>query len=121
MLNRRRVVATIWALTIGAVLSLTLALLTAPAYPHQAPTGWSYDAPCCSGTDCHPIPETDVQLQPDGSYMVLATREIFMPPGRPTVLPIRNWRWSKDQSFHRCNPPTGGGYSYCLYVPQPSI
>lgn len=36
------------------------------AYAHQAPTGWAYDASCCSGKDCAPA---ETRMSPEGLQM----------------------------------------------------
>jgi len=106
---------------------LLAAILLAPnwATAHYAPSGWMYPQECCSGTDCHPIADTDVRLNPDGSYTILATGEVFFAPGH---VPIstgssqkRPFRWSQDERFHRCNrrPDDPTSDTFCLFVPQP--
>jgi hypothetical protein len=105
-------------------IAITAAALAAamPACAHQASSGWTYPVECCSGTDCHEIPSGAVRLNPDGSYTVLATGEVFVSPGRISAgSSARAFRWSQDEHFHRCNrsPNVDASYTYCLFVPQP--
>ena len=87
--------------------------------------GWMYPPECCSGTDCHQIADTDVKLNRDGSYTVIATGEVFYAPGKIPIStgpqPARAYRWSQDEHFHRCNrdPDDAQSYTFCLFVPQP--
>ncbi len=81
-------------------------LAVSPAAAHS----W-YDARCCAGRDCHPVPCEDLSLAKDGSV-------IFRPTGVPffkeNVLP------SRDAQCHICTskPERNAGYGYCAYVLQ---
>ena len=77
-----------------------------PASAHS----W-YDARCCSGHDCHPVPCEDLRALSDGSAVFLPTGVPFF---RENVLP------SKDAQCHICTsrPATDSGYGYCAYLMQ---
>lgn len=81
------------------------------AEPHTAPTGWSYDASCCSSIDCYQAPSGDVRETKRG--YLLSSGELI-PYGD------RRIRRSRDEFFHECKP--GGDpaskMSFCLYVPD---
>jgi hypothetical protein len=95
------------------------------ALAHPAQTGWDYPKECCSGNDCHEISAQDVALNQDGSYTVVATGEVFSPPGRMPISSgprsTRPYRWSEDEHFHRCNrdPSDASSHTFCLFVPRP--
>jgi hypothetical protein len=100
------------AITVASLLAgLVLVASHGVVWPHDAPTGWSYDASCCSGIDCAQAPAHDVKETPAG--YTLSTGEVI-PYGDHRV------RRSKDEFFHECKP--GGDmssrHSFCLYVPD---
>jgi hypothetical protein len=121
------VAVTIWVL--GAM----------PALAHHAPSGFAYPAECCKGTDmggdCKPIPSDAVHANSDGSYTIVASKEVFYEPGFAPIVQSfspggsmtsvhgREWRLSPDGQFHRCfmdvNEPAAG--TYCLYVVPPGV
>lgn len=74
------------------------------AWPH----GW-YDSWCCSDHDCHPAPNAQVEMTPDG-YKV--TPE---PGGNTYLIPLSGRRDSQDGDYHVCI--TSYGEPRCLYVP----
>lgn len=98
-------------LAVGVAALAILSISTRHAWPHDAPTGWSYDAACCSGLDCAQAPKEDVKETPAGYE--LSTGEII-PYGD------RRIRRSRDEFFHECKP--GGDMSsprsFCLYIPD---
>lgn len=81
------------------------------AYAHTAPTGWQYDASCCSGMDCQQAPAGDVKETPEGYR--LSTGELIPYNDRRVKL-------SKDEFFHECKPAgdMSSPHSFCLYVPD---
>lgn len=100
-----------------------------PAFPHQAPMGWSYDRSCCSGKDCHQIDDASVSegamgytvtLTPDQHHQLMQPRTFFVEHGSERIRP------SPDGRYHACITMEGewfangaviGGYLVCLYVP----
>lgn len=100
------------AALIGAALIIATVLLIWPVRAHEAPTGWQYDASCCSSIDCGQAPAGDVTETPDG-YFLQSNGELI-PYGDPRI------KRSKDEFFHECKPggiPTSKR-SFCLYVPD---
>lgn len=78
------------------------------AYPHDAPSGWSYEMRCCSLADCRQVPANSIAETPQG-YVIRRTGE---------VIPYSDARIrdSKDEHFHWCS--VGGsdtGKTLCLY------
>lgn len=43
-----------WVAIVFLVVAIVL-LLISLAYPHDAPSGWSYPTFCCSKSDCRPV------------------------------------------------------------------
>jgi hypothetical protein len=90
--------------------TVVLLLIQSIAYAHEAPTGWQYDASCCSGIDCQQAPAGDVKETSEGYR--LSTGE---------VIPYndRRVKMSKDEFFHECKPAgdMSSPRSFCLYVP----
>jgi hypothetical protein len=103
-----------------------LLLLGQPVAAHEAPSGWTYSAECCSSTDCSPVPDTairevqggfSVELRPGEHPMLRPGHEpltIFVPHGDPRIQP------SGDGQKHACIS-MGGGYLYCLYLPPGGV
>lgn len=97
-------------LIVGTFIAIGVMICTpAPAFGHDAPTGWSYDGSCCAGVDCEPVPMTEIEVTADGYR--------YKPTGE--VIPFGQARKSGDQDFHRCrfdheNPLSK---TRCLYAP----
>lgn len=97
------------ALGVGFTLAVVLGWCVA-AGAHEAPSGWAYDAACCSGRDCRPVTPGEVTAGPRG-FEVAPTGEII-PYGD------RKLRPSGDGTTHRCM--VGGNATsptICIYVP----
>lgn len=105
-----------------------LALVSSPAFPHDAiptaakPLGWSYPYSCCSDYDCRrvgdnaPLPEA---AKGDGVF-VTETVEGYVINTTKEVIPHSDGRIkeSPDGYFHWCS--SGGavtGRTLCLFVP----
>ena len=84
-----------------------------PAHGHSAPSGWEYPTDCCSGRDCFPIPEAELEATPVG-WRVRAT-------GETLDYHDRNVRPSGDGRFHRCSQDgKPEGRTLCLFIPARS-
>lgn len=100
---------------------LALAALATCAEAHEAPSGWRYDAICCSNRDCAEIPDHAVQERPDGYHVTLRPEEHFMVRAGTVFRETRAYshgrlRDSPDGRFHACI----NSYTQkliCLYVP----
>jgi hypothetical protein len=90
--------STAWTV-IGVVIILTL-LLIAHAFAHS----W-YPSDCCSGTDCKPVPASDIQELPGGCFVYKPTGNQFC--GSQV-------RVSQDKDWHVCISPSTGN-SLCLF------
>ena len=108
--------------TVAAIGGLYLVLAAAvfvlwpgAAWPHS----W-YDASCCSGVDCHPIPVQGVRVTPGGWEVTIeAGAHPFVKEKRTEFLP---WddpriRRSLDGDFHACVTPVMGRF-LCFYTPD---
>jgi len=73
-----------------------------------------YDAQCCSGDDCAPVPDGAVTEGPDGYTLPNGG---LVPYGSPKI------RFSPDGQYHWCHsvPINGEPFTYCLYVPGRGI
>lgn len=91
---------------------LLAAALAAPAFPaaaHQAPSGWRYDAICCSNQDCRPISAREVEATARG-WRIKRTG---------ALVPFSQARQSKDGAFHWCTVDgSDNGKTICLYAPD---
>lgn len=98
------------ALAVSGILAgIVLIGLHGKAYPHQAPTGWTFDSRCCGNGDCYPVQTDAIKEGPDG-YHIQSTGEVI-PYQSTKVLP------SPDGLPYRCS--TAGsvmGVTYCIYV-----
>jgi hypothetical protein len=95
----------------GAALA---ALTPSLGLAHSAPAGWHYDAWCCSGRDCAPIPEDEVRITPEGYLVTIpaeSTRDRLQ-----KLFPYDKVRMSGDGQYHACILPGSGDFR-CLYVP----
>lgn len=81
--------------------------LLSTAQAHEAPSGWHYDAACCSNQDCSELPENQTPKPLDGGNWQLTTGEIVE---RSKV------KFSPDGKYHLCRFSSTGGV-ICLYVP----
>ncbi|WP_438749726.1 hypothetical protein [Pararhizobium sp. O133] len=87
-----------------------LGLIPHTAAAHDAPSGWRYDASCCSGIDCRQISSASLKERPDGYFITIGNE----------VVPYNDRRIhdSPDGYVHWCT--IGGrdnGRTICLYVP----
>lgn len=101
-------------------LTLALCLLASPALAHEAASGWAYPFECCSGDDCYEITSDEVTPNRDGSYTILKSSEIFLPPD---AVGGKNFKWSPDGRFHRCtySKKNDSTQTICLFIPQPGV
>jgi hypothetical protein len=74
---------------------------------HDAPSGWAYDAACCSDRDCAPLPEGSVQERADG-FLLKTTGELV---GRDKA------KRGQDEYYHLCRSVYSKAI-YCIYLPQ---
>jgi hypothetical protein len=113
-------------LTVCAFIWLLL-LFTAVknAFPHDAPSGWTYDGKCCSGYDCRPVDgpgprHHTIQVYENnmGDYVV------DFDSGRSETI-LRNdarVNRSRDGNYHICTTQgKDDGRILCLYVPTPGV
>ena len=106
------------AVLILVVLGFAVSFLAGAAFGHQAPSGWTYDAACCSDRDCTALRFGRVTLGPEGWIVRIEEGEHHYFPGATTVVvPYgdRRLRRSGDTEFHGCLDRTGR--LLCLYVP----
>ena len=96
-----------------------LALLSAPAFAHDAkptaakPLGWSYPFSCCSGYDCRAVSQTSISERPEG-YVIKGTGEVVAYSDKR----IKN---SPDGEYHWCSVAgANDGKTICLFVPPQS-
>ncbi len=93
---------------------LVLALCAGqPAFAHDAQSGWGYPLDCCSGIDCFPIRNTDIEAIDEG-YRIKATSEVI-------PYASRKIKSSGDGGYHRRS--FGGAEAastICLFVPAGS-
>ena len=107
----KRILAFLGVILLGVLLADSI------VRAHEAPTGWAYDAWCCSDRDCRRVQAGEVTFEtaPAAGYRVRASGvNEFIPLGDPRI------RQSGDQDMHFCI--VGGGRSEipptvrCLYV-----
>jgi hypothetical protein len=91
-----------------------VAVLPSLALPHSALQGWHYDPWCCSGRDCHPIPNDEVRITP-GGYLVTIPAESTS-ERLQKLFPYDKVRMSGDGQYHACIVPGSDDFR-CLYVP----
>jgi len=88
--------------------------MTRPAWPHDAPRGWSYPFSCCSGYDCREVRKSAIGERPSG-YVINGTGEVI-PYGDSRV------KESPDGEFHWCSVAgKDDGKTICLFVPPRSF
>lgn len=86
-------------------IALVILLYPHPAHGHEAVTGWSYPAHCCSDSDCsHAIRAI---RNPDGSLTVTTKH------GTATFPASFKYEPSPDGLIHACFTSTT---LYCLYL-----
>ncbi|ESY57302.1 MULTISPECIES: hypothetical protein [unclassified Mesorhizobium] len=115
-----RLVFSMFVTPIFAIAMLAMAVLTAPAFAHDAkptaakPQGWSYPFACCANYDCRTTHTGEVLEKPEG-YVIAGTGE---------VVPMSDKRVkdSPDGDFHWCAHQAGldAGKTICLFVPPRS-
>ena len=89
---------------------LGLFLLSSFASAHDAPSGWSYPASCCSNFDCRTVAAADISERPQG-FIVNATGE---------TIPYKDVRvrQSPDGEYHWCSVNgSRSGRTIGLFVP----
>ena len=108
-------------MTRAAAILAAIAALTLPAAAHQAPSGFAYDASCCSGQDCAPVPNDAIREAPGGYAVRIrpgshpfvpegsSPLEAFVPHGDSRIRP------SGDGGKHACVSPSR--YVLCVYLP----
>lgn len=110
-------------LTIAATSAVLTVCVTVPPFQaaaHTAASGWQYDTVCCSGMDCHEIPDSAVSATSDGYQVTIQPGQhpfITDKTGpRTYVVPYSKARQSKDEHFHLCIRPSDQNF-LCLYAP----
>lgn len=114
-----------------ALLALALiawALIAPAQVDHFGPDHW-YDASCCSGRDCAPIPMRAVTITPEGYHVRLTSADHpHVPEGVVLERVFRDAeiRLSQDGQYHACvaifedywgnAASTTDGFIRCLYV-----
>lgn len=107
---------------------LFLSLIASTANAHDAPTGWRYDAWCCSGStggsehagDCAPIPSKAVKPIKGGYQVTLHAGDHHMiTKDHVFFVPYQVVRQSGDDRYHSCFFPTEDTLR-CFYAPPQS-
>lgn len=98
-----------FALGLGILFTaLFLWLITPAADAHEAPTGWAYDATCCSNRDCRQASHDEVNEGPDG----------YTYRGQFVAYGDRRIRQSGDEFYHVCTiAGKPDGRVLCIYEP----
>src|SRR5262245_11857182 len=90
--------------------SIGIAALPAVSTAHDAPSGWTYDASCCSSVDCRQIPASTLTESPVG-YLISISHET-VPYGDKRI------KDSPDGLVHWCTiSGRDDSRTICLYVP----
>jgi hypothetical protein len=80
------------------------------ARPHEAPSGWSYPASCCSNRDCAEVPPTAIK-EGQGGVTILST-------GETLAYGDTRLKDSPDGAVHVCRPPNSPkARTICLFLP----
>lgn len=91
-------------------IAMAMVVFPAMAFPHDAPSGWTYPSECCADFDCREVEASTIK-EGKGGYMVSKTgEEIPYNDAR-----VRN---SPDGEYHVCS--AGGvvtGKTICIFVP----
>lgn len=96
-----------------------LALLLAscePALAHQAPTGWTYPANCCSDKDCSMMERGQVEEVREG-YRVPSGEVIAHGDKRIKDSPDGRFHWCRLEGFEMGEHWI---HTLCLFVPPPA-
>jgi hypothetical protein len=112
-------VARVGAAVIGGALGLLLLGVLVVALAHQAPSGWSYDAACCSDSDCAMVPPGAIREASGGYAVEMVPRgsdpvRAFIPHGDERIRP------SGDEFRHACIGPHTRQV-ICIYVPAGAV
>ena len=102
-----------YRLLLVALVAIAVTLFIGKAWPHDAPSGWSYPYACCSGIDCRPVSSAWVKSTPRGWQL---------PTGETVGYRDSRIKPSPDGEFHWCS--TAGsdqGRTICLFVPPQSF
>lgn len=92
------------------LLAAAMLTLPAPAFAHDATSGWTYPLACCSDFDCREVADDAIEEGPQG-YVIKVTGEVVPMTSRK----VRN---SPDGVFHRCSVRgRDDGATICLFVP----
>lgn len=84
-----------------------------PTNAHDAPSGWTYDASCCSSIDCREISSSNLTEGPTG-YLISISNET-VPYGDKRI------KDSPDGMVHWCTiNGRNDSRTICLYVPPRS-
>ncbi|MBZ7926445.1 hypothetical protein LAC79_32240 [Ensifer adhaerens] len=93
---------------------LAFCLCSSAVAAHDAPSGWSYPAACCSNLDCREVSATEIDERNRG-FIVRATGELI-------PYSDRRLRRSPDGKYHRCSVNgSAHGRTICLFVPPRSF
>ena len=106
------------------ILAVFLALaIAAVAHAHNAPSGWQYDAACCSQRDCVPIAARFVRVGPEGFTVTIpaGAHPFVKDQALSFSMPHRSDRVrpSGDAEYHACINPWR--VPLCLYVPPGGV
>ncbi|AEH88168.1 hypothetical protein [Mesorhizobium opportunistum] len=99
------------ALAVSTMLAgLVLAGTHGRAWPHDAPSGWTYPFSCCSGVDCREVADADI-VEGARGYEIRKTGELI-PMSDAKIKP------SPDGRFHWCSVMgRDDSRTICLFVP----
>lgn len=94
------------------LIGIFLAATAVPAAAHDAPTGWSYPASCCSNLDCRMVRSADVKETTAGYWLTRSSNGEIVPYGDTRI------KDSPDGEYHWCTSGgTDDGRTLCLFVP----
>jgi len=99
---------TVFAAAILAMISLAILFaLVFGAFAHNAPSGWTYPATCCSGHDCGRIAADRVEQTPEGFVVTVMPGEHVMVEHWPPLVLVVPYndpriRPSPDGDYHLC-------------------
>lgn len=122
-----KLAAAIAAILAGAAL---IGCAVDQAFGHDAPSGWSYSSVCCGGNDCAPVPQSAIQLTPEGVVVTLrpgdhpmVTREhrwVVQGGGKVGQTEIDQVGRSGDEHHHVCLYPNE--YTLrCVYLAEGGV
>lgn len=112
--------ARVFLIIAGVLMGVSLAMIFGgfvnAARAHEAPSGWSYPAGCCSNRDCNRIPASRVSEGPEGYRVELFPGDHDMvPTGASYLIPYSLAKQSPDGEYHLCILPSGT--MLCWFVP----